>query len=374
MKPVVNAAMALIAAIALVACESGLDQRYLDASLGQSLELPPDLSKSETESNFELPGNFFGDDPDARDRVPVLARVESLQLGGSDRHYWLDVEEPIDNLYQLVKNFWAAEGYRLIIDEPVIGIMQTEWVHKEEGSIESEGNWLEQLFGEDDLSSAQDQFRTRFERTADGRSRIYIVHRGTEFQYVLESKQQGETTSATSNTGSEDAEESLWRFRQPEPELEIEMLSRLMVYLGLQQNQADQQVAEVKLFKPRAFLRFDPEEGSPFLIIKDTYEIAWNKVYNIVERLNFDIATAQFELGFANEGVIVVNSRVIEEREEGGFFSLFTSSQQAERQFVLVISPESHEWTRMAIETEKGEFDTTTEGAEFLTLLYEQIR
>ena len=366
-------AVALLTA-ALAACNIGLDQRYLDATLGQSLELPPDLSKDDTESQFELPANFSGDDPDERGRVPVLAKVDSLKLEGSANLYWLSVEEPVDELYQLVKNFWAGEGYRLVIDEPVIGIMQTEWIYRDEGSVEAAGNWIERLFGEDDLSATQDQFRTRIERAEGGKSRIYIAHRGTEYQYVLDTNERGVDPATAAGAGEE---ASQWQFRQPEPEMEIEMLSRLMVYLGLQQAEAERQVANVEMFEPRAFMSVDPEEQSPFILMKDTYHIAWNRVYHSLERLNFEIASSQFknDLGFVTEGVIIVNTEVTEQgEEEGGFFSFFTATEQLDRQFVLVLSPESHEWTRMNLETEKGDFDTSPEGAEFLSLLYQQIR
>ena len=112
----------LILALTLIACEaSNTGQRYLDVSLGQPLEVPPDLANFEEKSNFDLPGSNVT----AGDKVPVLAKVDSLQLQGSLEFYWLSVEEPVENLYQQVKNFWALEGYGLIVDEPVIGIMQT---------------------------------------------------------------------------------------------------------------------------------------------------------------------------------------------------------------------------------------------------------
>ncbi|MCP4390830.1 MAG: hypothetical protein GY802_21215, partial [Gammaproteobacteria bacterium] len=111
----------LVLSIVIYGCQNDLDTRYLDASVGGRLELPPDLIQYESESGFELPESFSGDDEGVRNKVPVLARVESLRVEGSEDLYWLSVEEPVDNLYQLVKNFWAAEGYRLIVDEPVIG-------------------------------------------------------------------------------------------------------------------------------------------------------------------------------------------------------------------------------------------------------------
>lgn len=366
---------ALMLAALLTACSSGLDRRYLDANLGQGLELPPDLLAEEAESSFELPGSFSGDDPGQRKRVPVLAKVESMSLEGSPGLYWLTVEEPVDNLYQQVKNFWASEGYRLVVDEPVIGVMQTEWIYKEEGRDKGSGNWFTNLFTGDDLSASQDQFRTRIERGKDGRNRIYIAHRGTEYRHVIRRNTEAQTvTSQTRNNNS--ADDNQWRFRLPEPELEIEMLSRLMVYLGLEREQVEAQATAARLFKPRALLRFDSEENSPYLILKDPYHIAWNRVYHNLERMNFEIASAEFEsgLGLVREGVIVVNAEVSKPREKGGFFSFLKTEERSGRQFVLVLSEEGHELTRVNIETEKGEFDTTPEGAEFLSLLHRRVQ
>ena len=57
-------AIALLVGL-LVACQSDLDRRYLDASLGKPLELPPDLIEPEAEAAFELPEVFYrGEDDD----------------------------------------------------------------------------------------------------------------------------------------------------------------------------------------------------------------------------------------------------------------------------------------------------------------------
>jgi len=364
-----QAAALLVLAALIAGCQSDLDQRYLEATLEKRLELPPDLVADEVESGFELPAGISGDDASVRDKIPVLARVDSIRLEGSAGLYWLSVEEPIESLYQQVKNFWASEGYRLSIEEPVIGVMQTEWVFRKVGTNDESGGWLSRLFGNDDLSASQDQFRTRIERGEQGRNRIYIVHRGTEYVYVFE----GEDRSVTQ---FED-EDNQWRFRQPEPELEIEMLSRLMIYLGFQRAQVEQQLASAKLFKPRALLQFDTEERSPFLILKDAYQLAWNRVYHELERLNFSIVDADFDtgIGFGQEGVITVATEVIESTDKGGGFSFFGSSEEKrQKKLTLVLSEESHELTRVEIENEQGDLDTTPEGAEFLKLLYQQIR
>ncbi|MCP4878384.1 MAG: outer membrane protein assembly factor BamC [Gammaproteobacteria bacterium] len=357
----------------LSACSFGQDKRYLNTGTAESLELPPDLTEFDVRSKFDLPTVFSGDDESVRDRVPVLAKVDSLKLRGSGNLYWLEVEEPVDNLYQMVKSFWAFEGYRLILDEPVIGVMQTEWIYKSEGGNQGGESWFESLFSSDDLSATQDQFKTRIERAeVDPVNRIYIAHRGTEYVHILEFGK--DYLKDNQNVVAEEDTDNDWGFRAPEPELEVEMLSRLMIYLGLQEAEVMQQVADVKMFSPRASLRMDAEEKSPFLILHDPYQIAWNRVLHQLERMNFEIQSTDFNTGLFSKSFIVVNTTVKQGDSDngGGWFS--SEAESEVRTIALVVLEETHELTRVNIETISGEFDTSAAGADFLDLLYRQIK
>jgi outer membrane protein assembly factor BamC len=354
----------LLQVVLLAACKNSYD--YQGSSMGQPLELPPDLDAQQAESKFELPTTILGDEEQTeRDKIPVLARVDSIQLESNGDMYWLQIDEPVDNLYQLVKNFWAAEGYRLDIDEPVIGLMQTEWIYKDEGSQEADSSWLESLFTSEDLSASQDQYRSRIERdNTTNLNRIYIAHRGTEYKYELTSDGPRRDERAA-NT---------WVFRPPEPELEIEMLSRLMIYLGLHEDEARQQQENIKLFKPRASINVDADEGSPFLIINDVYDIAWNRVYHQLERMNFEITSVELKSEFTGEGAIFIESPTLEIVEGSGFFSSQTEEKEGSIKLTLVFSEETNQLTRMILEDEKGQFDTSPEGNDFLNLLYQKIK
>ena len=360
----------LLAAFLLVACNTK-DTRYLDSQLGDNLEVPPDLTANNVKSQFDLPKAFSGDDLNQRDKVPVLVMVESLKLVGSGDFYWLEVEEPVADLYQLVKNFWGAEGYDLIKDEPVIGIMETEWIFTEQGRNKNEMTWFERLFSGDDLSAIQDQYKTRVERDpTTNLSRVYIAHRGTEFIHTFDN------SNDDRNLEAEDTDNE-WEFRAPEPALETEMLSRLMIYLGLNESEVDQQISNVKMFSRRAYRNVDSEERSPFLILNDPYQIAWNRVLHQLERLNFEVEETVFNTGltFANKGSITVNTRVQEEDTDEGLFSFFsTTSGVVDKKVKLIVYQESNETTRVSIENTRGEFDTSKSGADFLDLLYNQIR
>ncbi|MDC1288198.1 outer membrane protein assembly factor BamC [Gammaproteobacteria bacterium] len=357
----------LILILTLIACEgSNTGQRYLDVSLGQPLEVPPDLARFEAESTFDLPQGFSGDDQAVRDKVPVLAKVDTLQLQGSGDFYWLSVEEPVENLYQQVKNFWALEGYGLVVDEPVIGIMQTEWIYKEEGGQRKDLSWWEVILESGDYAASQDQFKTRIERDPTGRAsnRVYIAHRGTEF---VPEVRVGSQKADDVRTGD-------WYFRRSEPELEIEMLSRLMIFLGLQKAEVDMQLSQTGLFKPRAFLEFDADEKSPYLVLRDPYHIAWNRVHHLLQRMNFEIVLAEFTGSLSADGAIAVNAEIVETAEKTGFFAFGEADKRVTRRFKLILSEETKELTHVSLKDEKGDFDTSPEGAEFLSLLFEQIK
>ena len=364
--------LSILVAIALVnlaACgSSSSDLRYLDSRVLPPLEVPPDLTTVDTESDatFELPAVFSGEsnDPDSRKTIPVLARVDSLKLEGFADFYWLSLEAPVDNLYELVKAFWASEGFTLALDEPVIGIMETEWVFNDEGKQKEDQGFFASLFSPGELSASQDQFRTRIARDgAEQGVRIYISHRGTEIIYTFPTQP------------DEKYIKDNWNFRQSDTELEVEMLSRLMIYLGSRRAEIEQQMENVKLFAARASFYTDYVEEESYLLVQEAYSRTWYRTLHQLDRLNFEVAKATYKSGLSNDGVILVNTNVDIEVEDRGFFSFFTAKTKiVKKEILLVLSEETHETTRISIETTDGEVDNSPEGIEFLSLLYQYIK
>ena len=363
----------------LAACggpSAGLE--YLDSRVLPDLEVPPDLTLVEVNSDFKLPAIFSGDST-GEDSVPVLASVDSIRLEGFSDFYWLSIDEPVANLYQLVKDFWASEGFVLVMDEPVIGVMKTDWVYNEEGKGDEGKGFFAKLLSRGELSASQDQFRTRIARdAASGASQVYIAHRGTAYEHVLETRQ------------TEDEERNDWGFRASEPELEVEMLSRLMIYLGMRQSEVDGQLASIKLFSPRASMHTiysgddieidekDQTKVEPidetYLLVKDGFTRTWYRTLHQLERLNFEIISANLESGLKEKGQILVETDTEIEVDDSGFFSFSSKMKIVKKKIKLVFSEETREITRIDMETDKGEIESSPEGVEFLTLLYQYIK
>lgn len=357
--------IAVLVLLNLAACSSGPDTKYLDSKTVENLEIPPDLTSVELNEKFKIPSNISSGIAETVNKVPVLAKVEGMRLAGSEDFYWLEIDGEVDNLYQTIKNFWASEGFALEVDEPVIGIMQTHWIYKKEGAVDKDQNFLAALFSSNDLSATQDQFRTRIANDSNTDvTRVYISHRGTEYKHRMQTKQ------------TEDETLEKWRFRDPEPELEIEMLSRLMVYLGLQQAEVDEQVASAKLFSPRATIHTDNKKNEIYILVNAVKDKAWNRLLHELDRLDFEVVSANSNTGLSGDGIVSVKTHHEIEKKSSGFLSIFSSSETSmvKKRVILIVSEESHDTTRISIQTEEGEVDDSAEANEFLMKLYNRLR
>lgn len=353
-------ALPLLLVALLTACSSGPDLEYLRTRSSESLEIPPDLTLAVLNEKFVLPDNISSGTGETVGKIPVLAQVDSLRLEGSADFYWLAVDGPVDNLYKQVKDFWASEGYELAVDEPVIGIMQTKWLLTEVGTSKDNESFIESLFSTADLSAAQDQYRTRIAKDSGTSStRIYISHRGTEWSQQPQTRQ------------TEDEDSSDWGFRPREPELEVEMLSRLMIFLGMKKAEVDQQLANIKLFSPRATIHTDNSKNETYLIMKSVKDLAWTRLLHELDRLGIEVTSSESSSGFSGDGVILAKTAYLVEKDSG-FFS--SDSEVVSKQVAIVVEEETHELTRISIETPDGDPDDSPEAVEFLTKLYEQIR
>ncbi len=80
---------------------------------------------------------------------------------------------------------------------------------------------------------------------------------------------------------------TLWQPRPADPNLEAEMLTRLMVKLGTNQQVAAAEVKGAKI-EPRAMLSTRPN-GQPVLALKDDFDRGWRRVGLSLDRLGFAV-------------------------------------------------------------------------------------
>jgi outer membrane protein assembly factor BamC len=152
----------------------------------------------------------------------------------------------------------------------------------------------------------RDKFRTRLERTAGGATEIFITHRGMEEVY---------TSSQKDNT--------IWQPRPANAELETEFLRRLMVKLGVSEEQSKAVAAAPVPVTPSA--RMATLNNVPVVQLDEGFDRAWRRVGVSLDRTGFTVEDRD-----RSQGVYFVRYVAPGEKKEQGFFSkLFSSSPDA---------------------------------------------
>lgn len=190
-----------------------------------SLEVPPDLSQLSGQGRYAyastgpVSASTFGQQ--AQNEAAATSAVAPVSLGGvtlerDGQTRWLSVGQTPEQIWPLVRDFWVENGFELTVDQAQSGQMETNWNEnraklKEDGLRNLVGRVFENLYD----TGERDKFFTRIERSSKGTD-IYIAHRGLTEEYVDANRK----------------EQTTWKARPSDPELEARMLSRLMVKLG----------------------------------------------------------------------------------------------------------------------------------------------
>ncbi|WP_334134171.1 outer membrane protein assembly factor BamC [Tepidimonas sp.] len=266
---------ALLAGGCSVLEETRID--YKSAKPINTLEVPPDLTQLARESRYALPGSTvtasgYQAAAAARPTAGVTApqQIGDVRIERAGNQRWLVVDRAPDVLWPALRDFWQENGFLLTIDQPQLGLMETDWA---ENRAKIPQDIIRATIGKlfDNLYSTgeRDKFRTRVERGASGGSEIYISHRGMVEVYSNERK-----------------DNTVWQPRPADPELEAEFLRRLMVKLGVTQEQAKAVLAAGA--RP-AVARVETLDGQPTVVIDENFDRAWRRVGLALDRSGFTV-------------------------------------------------------------------------------------
>ncbi len=287
----------LLCAVALAGLEgcssfsSALEPNRIDyksaakVASAPGLEVPPDLTQLQRDNRYQVPeaGNgiatasTYNSKPGsaaattAANATVAVNAIGSMHIERDGSERWLVVKQPPEVLWPQLKAFWQESGFVIAVDQPAVGIMETDWA---ENRAKIPQDFLRETLGKvfDSLWSTgeRDKFRTRLERGADGTTEIYISHRGVE--EVL--------------TGSQ-KETSVWAPRSADPGLEAEFLGRLMARLGNDPSIAKTAVANATVEQPLAKL-VKGADGN-YVEVDEGFDHAWRRVGLALDRVGFTV-------------------------------------------------------------------------------------
>jgi outer membrane protein assembly factor BamC len=208
----------------------------------------------------------------------------------------------------------------------------------------------------------RDKFRTRIERGAEaGTVEIYIAHRGME--QVPTAKIDNSSPAAFA-----------WALMPPSPDLEAEMLTRLMIRFGTTEPQAIAAVAQAAAQPDRARVE-KGADGVPKLVVDESFDRAWRRVGLALDRSGFtvvdrDRSTGVYYVRYADPDA------EIGKKDQGWLAKLaFWRKDEVEkpeqyRIAVVEAAPRSH----VTVQDTKGAPDKSPTSDRILGLLRDQLK
>jgi len=286
-----------------------------------TLEVPPDLTQIKRDSRYQINGatsalamaSSAGPVRSATDSLTATnqagnARIERL---GNQRILMVDIKA--DAAWEPLREFWKENGFTLNIDQPELGIMETDWAENR-GKLpqdlvrKSIGKIFDSLYS----TGERDKYRTRVERTDKGLE-ITVTHRGMMEVYT------GPLNSGTT-----------WTTRPADTELEVEFLRRMMLKFGGQamaknDSSTPAAIATGSTSGMASDVKLTKIGNQPAIEVQDGFDRAWRRVGVAIDRTGFtvedrDRAQGVFFVRYAPPG---------SPDKEPGFFAKLFSSEKA---------------------------------------------
>ncbi|MBX9894027.1 MAG: outer membrane protein assembly factor BamC [Nitrosomonas sp.] len=287
---------------------------YKSAGRLPALDIPPDLVQPAIDERYSIPelsssgsatfssyNNERGGQQTTGMSTLLPSSIQNVHIERSGTQRWLVIPQSPDLVWPVVKEFWQELGFLIKIEIPEAGIMETDWAENRAKIPQDFIRTFISTFLDSIYSTAErDKFRTRLERNETGNTEIYISHRGmTE---VLEGN----------------LNRSVWQPRPADPDLEAEMLSRLMMRFGVEEQKAKMELLTGRSSTyERAFI--DKEETS--LLVYEAFDRSWRRVGLALDRIGFTVEDRNREEGIYYVRFVDLNKDSKKKGDDEGILS-----------------------------------------------------
>jgi outer membrane protein assembly factor BamC len=253
---------------------------YQSAGRVPTLEVPPDLVAPTADNRYAIPdtqGNgaaTLSTYSQERRAAPsgaqtLLPAQDKARIERAGTQRWLVVQATPQEVWPVIKDFWQETGFIINLESPETGVMETDWAENraklpQDAIRRTLGKVLEGLYS----TAERDKFRTRIE-AGQGGTEIYLSHRGMIEVYANEGK-----------------DRTVWQPRPADPELEAEMLRRLMMRFGIEESRAQTLLAQPQAPEQARIVRAG---GNASLEIDEPFDRAWRRVGLALDRVGFAV-------------------------------------------------------------------------------------
>ena len=359
----------------LAACSGNLEEsldevlpakeaQYKSSRSLPPLEVPPNLSSQGIQDAYLLPRESatLSDQQVASGTVQrsiVLPQLTDVRVDRNGDKRWLVINAPAEAVWPTVRGFWLERGHLIRLEDPSVGIMETDWAENRadipQGFIR---NILEKISTRLYSAATRDKFRVRLERGIEpGTTELYLSHRGAE------EVAQGEGF--------------VWQPRPSDPELEAEMLNRMLVYFGINREDATKILAKQTQKKERAHM-VRANDGFTTLALDEDFSRAWRRTGLALDRVGFTVEDRDRSRGLYFVRYIDPLKDVGAEEEEGWLSKLKFWGEDDEadpsRDAYLISLIGEGETTQVVVLNTEGVREASSTADRILALLHEQLK
>jgi outer membrane protein assembly factor BamC len=260
-------------------------------------------------------------------------------------------------VWPVIKDFWQELGFVINLESKDTGVIETDWAENRANIPQDVvrrtiGKVFEGMYS----TPVRDKFRTRIEKGANGSTEIYISHRGMEEIYTSEGKDQ-----------------TKWQPRPADPELEAEMLRRLMVRFGVDEAQAKSLLAKQTTQEQARIVR---NGDAASLELDEAFDRAWRRVGLALDRVGFAVEDRD-----RTKGVYYV--RYIDpeidnaSKKDDGFLSklaFWKSKKDQNSPQLQIVVAETGDKSHVTVEAEKGKTVDSATRNRIINLLHKELK
>ena len=347
---------------------------YKSAGKLPPLDIPPDLIKPAIDERYSIPelgssGSTTFSSYSERNGQPqagtssfVPSSVQNIHIERAGTQRWLVIPQSPEAVWPIVKEFWQELGFLIKVEIPEAGIMETDWAENRAKIPQDIVRTLLSTFLDSIYSTAErDKFRTRLERNEAGSTEVYISHRGmTE---VLEGGNLNRT---------------IWQPRPADPDLEAEMLSRLMMRFGVVEEKARQELtASRSTANERAYI--DRETGNT-LVINEAFDRAWRRVGLALDRVGFTVEDRNRAEGIYFVRYVSPEKDSKKSGDDEGILSgimFWRNNDKADAKtakYRIQVDNTGANTSKISLLNDDGTTVNSTTASRILNLLYEQLK
>ena len=252
-----------------------------------SLEIPPDLTSPEYQNAFRL-SEFVKDidenmvsfsESKSNKKIKVRESFDGIEVKKSGDRIFITIDKEPDIVWSLAREFLKLQGFAINTADKKVGIIETDFLENRTEAPDQSIGLIRSLIrkgtGQSYSLPSVDKYRIRIEPINSGQN--------TELHLSLYSKEEviKPTDLKEQNT--------VWKTKPRDPELEIEMLYRFMVFIGSDATKAKEKIIQATENKKIKVEIKDGINGFSKLLFQEDILNTWDSLSWAFDKLNLQL-------------------------------------------------------------------------------------